>query len=790
MRATPAFRPFGARSRRTIAAILLTFALFSTVSVVLSIRTTSRSQNRATVVEIAARQRTLAERYIDDVLLARAGAQADPALTAELLSKSARVLLDGGTAPAVPGDDDETRLSAARGPVISHQLEQERRLVADLTATGSALLAHRPVAAVPLTAHEHVAITDPVLRLRTLAALTSNVSLNAARTIAVSSDRNIHDLVTLQVALGIAGLLASLILGWALVAATRRQTAHFRSLVTSSTDLVLVFRDGGCRYASQSVTSILGHRDTDMLGKDFAQFVHPDDEPSVRAACAHGDPHEIVFRMSNKFDEWRHLEAHVTDLRNDRRIRGVVLNTRDVTERVELEEELTRQAFHDSLTGLPNRALFRDRLDQALARSARSDEAVSVLLVDLDGFKQVNDTLGHDAGDQLLQQVAQRFEHAIRPGDTVARFGGDEFALLLEGATESAAVVVADRLLTSLSEPVSIAGRDLALGASIGVVIHPGGADKGEESEDLIRHADVAMYAAKEAGRGRYELFRYDMARELGELLGLEHELRLGLQRREFSVHFQPAIDLSSEAIVGVEALLRWHSPTRGDIPPGQFIPIAEATGLIHPLGEFVLREACAQTAKWALDGLLPEPFVTWVNLSGKQVSAGGIAKLVRSALEAAELPPNLLGLEVTETAIVVEGVAGERARAELEELHADGVRIAIDDFGTGFSSLGHLRRFPVDVIKVDQSFVQGVEHNAKDAAITANLASLAHALGLHAVAEGIESEGQLASVRELGCDVGQGFLFARPAAAAKISRVLAERAGRIAATESYRASA
>jgi diguanylate cyclase (GGDEF)-like protein/PAS domain S-box-containing protein len=789
MRTTPAFRPFAARSRRTIAAILLTFALFSTVSVVLSIRTTSRSQNRATVVEIAARQRTLAERYIDDVLLARAGAQADPALTAELLSSSARVLLDGGTAPAVPGDDDETRLSAATGPVIRHQLEQERRLVSDLTATGSALLAHRPVAAVHLTAHEHVAITDPVLRLRTLAALTSNVSLNAARTIAIRSDRNIHDLVTLQVALGIAGLLASLLLGWALVAATRRQTAHFRSLVTSSTDLVLVFRDGGCRYASQSVTSILGHRDTDMLGNDFAQFVHPDDEPSVRAACAHGDPHEIVFRMSNKFDEWRHLEAHVTDLRNDRRIRGVVLNTRDVTERVELEEELTRQAFHDSLTGLPNRALFRDRLDQALARSARSDEAVSVLLVDLDGFKQVNDTLGHDAGDQLLQQVAERFEHAIRPGDTVARFGGDEFALLLEGATEPAAVVVADRLLTSLSEPVSIAGRDLALGASIGIVLHPGGTDKGEESEDLIRHADVAMYAAKEAGRGRYELFRYDMARELGELLGLEHELRLGLQRKEFSVHYQPAIDLSSEAIVGVEALLRWHSPARGDIPPGQFIPIAEATGLIQPLGEFVLREACAQTARWARDGLLPEPFVTWVNLSGKQVSAGGIAKLVRSSLEAAELPPNLLGLEVTETAIVVEGFAGERARAELEELHADGVRIAIDDFGTGFSSLGHLRRFPVDVIKVDQSFVQGVEHNAKDAAITANLASLAHALGLHAVAEGIESEGQLASVRELGCDVGQGFLFARPAAAAKISQVLAERAGRV-ATESYRASA
>ena len=784
MRRGPAFRPFAASHRRTIGAVLLTFALFSTVSVALSIRATGRSRNRAAVVEVAARQRTLAERYRNEVLLRRAGVQADPAYVGMLLRTSARALLDGGTAPAVYGDDDETKLSPATGSVVRRQLEQELRLVRDITATGGALLAHRSVSGVHQTAHEHITVSDPVERLRLLAALTSNVSLNVARTIATHADRNITHLITLQVLLGAAGLLASVLLGWALIAATRRQTAHFRSLVTSSTDLVTVFGAGGCRYASKPLTTMLGHAEPEVLRDGFASFVHPDDRPAVRTAYTHGEPHELLFRMVNGFGEWRHLQAYVTDLRGDRHIRGVVLNARDITERVQLEEELTHQAFHDGLTNLANRALFRDRLDQALARSERSRDHLTVLLVDLDGFKQVNDSLGHGAGDHLLQEVALRFSEVTRPGDTLARLGGDEFALLLEGANEAVGISLSRRLLERLSEPVSIAGHKLALGASIGIVGHPGGLGA---SEDLIRHADLAMYAAKEAGRGRYEVFRYEMARELGELLGLEHELRLGLKRGEFSVHYQASVDLKSEAIVGVEALLRWTSPTRGAIPPDQFIPVAEATGLIQPLGEFVLRETCEQTARWSVLGLLPEPFVAWVNLSGKQLSAGGVCALVKRELDRAGLPPGLLGLEVTETAIVVEGPSGDRARRELEELHDLGVRIAIDDFGTGFSSIGHLRRFPIDMIKVDRSFVQGVEHDPKDAAITGNLASLAHALGLLAVAEGIESAGQLASVRELGCDLAQGYLFARPVPADEMSRVLSERAE---PAEQYRGAA
>ncbi len=770
MRAGPAFRPFASRGRRAVAAILVTFALFSAVSVALSIWSTSRSQYKASVLEVAARQRTLSERYLREVLLAQQGEKGDPAYVGGMLDQSARALLDGGTADAVNGDDDETRLSAATGKKIRAQLEQERKLIRDLRASGAAYVAGRPLQDVRLTAGERLSMHDPVTRLRVLSALTSNVSLNAARSIATAHDEEIDGLITLQVIVGAFGFVASILLGWALIATTRRQTAHFRSIVTASTDLVLVFGAGGCRYASESVAEMIGRQDRELLGEQFAGFVHPDDLALLHGAYTHGVPAEIVFRLLNRFGEWRHLEAHVTDLRSDRQIRGVVFNARDISERVRLEEQLTRQAFHDGLTGMANRALFRDRLDQALARSGRSLGVLAVLLVDLDGFKQVNDSLGHDAGDELLKVVAERFESELRPSDTLARLGGDEFAVLIDGAHESQASSVATRLLSSLAEPVWIAGRELSVGASIGVALHPGGTAR---SEDLLRHADVAMYAAKEAGRGRFELFHYDMARELGELLGLEHELRLGLQRGEFTLHYQPEVDLENGAIVGVEALVRWNSPRRGLVPPDRFIRVAEATGLILGLGEFVLGEACAQTAKWRREGLLPEKFVTWVNLSGRQLVGGGISRTVRAALQDAGLPAECLGLEVTETSLVEEGPGGNRARAELQLLHEDGVRIAIDDFGTGFSSLAQLRSFPVDMIKVDRSFVQGVDEETKDAAITANLVTLAHALGVLAIAEGIESDSQLSSLRGLGCDLAQGFLFARPMPADDVRNVL-----------------
>jgi len=767
-RRTP-FRPFATRGRGAVIAIIAMFAVFSAISVALSIRQTSSSHHRATVVEIAGRQRTLAERYVRETMLVQGGLQADPATTATLLHESADALIHGGQAPAVNGDDDETALPAATG-LARRQLLQARRLVNDLTATGSAWMAGRPLEEVRLTADEKLTARGPERHLEVLAALTSNVSLNAARTIAASADRGVSSLIVMQVALGIAGLIAALTLALALTAATRRQSAHFRSLVSASSDLVLVFGDGGCRYASQSFSSMVGMQERELHKDGYTATVHPDDRPLLASTCIQGEPSEIVFRIRNRLGEWRHIEAHVSDMRNEQHVRGVVLNGRDVSERLVLEEELTRQAFHDGLTGLANRALFRDRLDHALARRPLSREPLALLLVDLDGFKQINDNFGHDVGDQLLLQVAARFEDVTRPSDTVARFGGDEFAVLVEGG-EQYAIALADRLLRRLSLPATVADRTLAFGASIGIVVDSGDGEAGRE--ELIRRADIAMYAAKKAGRGRYEVFRGEMAREFGETLGLEYEIRLGLQHGEFSVHYQPEIEVVGGAIVGVEALLRWTSPTLGSVPPTEFIAAAEATGMIMQLGELALREACEQTALWERDGLLPERFVTWVNLSGTQLSAGGIDALVRKTLADTGVSPQRLGLEVTETAIVQGGSAGERARAELQALHQDGVSIAIDDFGTGFSSLGQLRSFPIDMIKVDRSFIQGAAHDLRDAAITANVVSLAHALGLVAMAEGIESEAQLASLRELGCDLAQGFLFARAVPPAELAELL-----------------
>ena len=765
----PAFAPYASRGRRPIVAILVTFALCSTASIGLSIWQTARTQHRAEVLRVAERQQTLASEYVQQVMLVRAGQQSDPDATATIMRLSTDALLDGGAVPAVPGNDDEAELGPTTDPVVRAQLIQERRLVDDMTATGAAYLAGRPASSVPLTAGEHLAVSAPLTRLRVLSMLTADAALNTARTIVAESDSDVTNLIVMQAVLGAAGLLVSLTLALALVAATRRQTAHFRSIVDSSTDLVIVLGDGGCRHVSRSVTAMLGVSEDAVAGEGILRYLHPDDRALVRSAQISGRAEEIVFQLLNQHGEWRTLEAHVTDLRNDRAIRGVVLNARDVTERVRLQDELVRQAYHDGLTGLANRSLFRDRLEQALARSTRTDGEVAVLVLDLDGFKQVNDSLGHDAGDQLLRVVADRLTETVRATDTVARFGGDEFAVLLDQTDEALAVSVARRALARLAEPAVVGGRELQVAASIGIALHSGeGA-----GDELVRDADVAMYAAKDAGRGRHEVFRSEMARDPDELLGLDNELRYALARDELTVHYQPEISLSGGRIVGVEALVRWTSPTRGPVGPDVFIPVAEASGLIAALGDLVLREACGVTAGWLRDGIVGPGFVTWVNVSPRQLTMGGVQEAVDRALRSAGLPARNLGLEVTETAIMP-GAAADRARVELQQLHDAGVRIAIDDFGTGFSSLAHLRHFPVDMIKVDRSFVQGVERDAKDTAITANVVALAHALGLVAVAEGIETEGQLAHMRTVGCDVGQGYLFSRPVPAAEVTAFLA----------------
>ena len=352
MRRAREFQPFASSGRRTIVAIFVTFGLFSALSLSLSISATSRSQNRATVVVVAARQRTLAERYVKEVLLVRDGRQAAPARTASIMAASARVLLKGGVAPAVPGDDDDTRVGGASGAVVRNQLFEEQRLVRDLSAFGSALLAHRPLAAVPVTGGEHITMRDPLQRLRILGALASNVALNVSRSIAAQADDNISRLLVMQVVLGLVGLLVTLLLAWGLIAITRRQTAHFRSLVTGSSDLVLLLGVNGCRYASRSLSAMVGRSERELLGGGFEQFVHEDDRGALAQARRTGEPRAIPLRVRNDAGEWRELEAHVTDLRADRHLRGVLLNARDVTERNRASAEL--EAAHDKAVEASN----------------------------------------------------------------------------------------------------------------------------------------------------------------------------------------------------------------------------------------------------------------------------------------------------------------------------------------------------------------------------------------------------------------------------------------------------
>ena len=429
------------------------------------------------------------------------------------------------------------------------------------------------------------------------------------------------------------------------------------------------------------------------------------------------------------------------------------------------EAALARQAHHDPLTGLANRALFRERVERALGRAATAPGRVAVLFLDLDDFKTVNDSLGHAAGDQLLVEVAARLLNATRGADTVARLGGDEFAVLLENARDDADTqIVARRILSALSAPVELArtAAALSVGASIGVAR----ARAGDGPDELIRNADVAMYMAKGRGKHNFELFAPEMHAAVVERLELEADLRRAVEHEAFTLLYQPIVELATGAVTGVEALIRWHHPRRGAVPPSVFVPIAEAAGLIVPLGRWVLDAACRQAATWARTrkaaGLAP--FVMSVNVSARQLDAGAeLVEHVRGALAASGLPAAALQIEITETVMMLDA---EAAAAVLDSLSALGVRVAVDDFGTGYSSLTYLERFPVDVLKIDKRFVDRLGGPA-DSPLAEAVIRIAHALGLTVVAEGIESAAQAARLEALGCRHGQGYLYARPLSAA-----------------------
>jgi diguanylate cyclase (GGDEF)-like protein/PAS domain S-box-containing protein len=429
---------------------------------------------------------------------------------------------------------------------------------------------------------------------------------------------------------------------------------------------------------------------------------------------------------------------------------------RDVTDRKQAERALTHQALHDALTGLPNRVLLVDRLDQALARTARSDDNVAVLFLDVDRFKVVNDSRGHAAGDELIVAVADRLRSTIRPADTVARFGGDEFVVVCqEVETLAAAMAVADRITDALREPFRIGGEQIFLTVSVGIAL----ATPGASPETLLRNADAAMYRAKEQGRARCEFFDETMQTEAASRLELQTALNWAVQRDEMRVFYQPLIDIASGSPVGVEALVRWQHPDRGIVDPAEFIALAEDSGLIVPIGRSVLDQAARGYAGWRSLSATG-PFSIAVNLSAHQLRHPGLVEDVRTTLAQHKLAPSSLCLELTETALLEDL---ERHIGVLLALRDLGVRLALDDFGTGYSSLTFLKRFPVDIVKIDRSFVAGLGVNHCDNAIVRGVIELAHALGLVVVAEGIERPEQLEELRSLGCDIAQGYLFARP---------------------------
>jgi diguanylate cyclase (GGDEF)-like protein/PAS domain S-box-containing protein len=435
--------------------------------------------------------------------------------------------------------------------------------------------------------------------------------------------------------------------------------------------------------------------------------------------------------------------------------------------RIRSEEETRHRALHDPLTGLPNRTLFRDRLEHALAHAARRPATVAVLFLDLDNFKAVNDTFGHGTGDELLSALTPRLQAALRSADTLARLGGDEFAVLCEDlGGEQEAVAIAERVGAALAEPVVVGDNEHFVSASIGIAL----ADTADASpEALLRDADAAMYRAKERGRARFELFDERLRERTLERLQTETRLRGAIQRGELRLVYQPVVSLADGSLRGVECLLRWEDPDRGSVAPAQFIPIAEQSGLIVPIGTWVLQEACRQASHW-LRMRPDEPLKVSVNVSALQLVQPDFADIVAAALAAAGAPPQMLYLELTESVLIEAGEAPVRTLQELREL---GVNVVLDDFGTGYSSLSYLQRFPLDILKVDRSFAAGLVGNPQSRAIYAAVIAMASALDLPVVAEGVETEDQVRQLQELGCNLAQGFYFGRPAAAEAIDALL-----------------
>jgi diguanylate cyclase (GGDEF)-like protein/PAS domain S-box-containing protein len=534
--------------------------------------------------------------------------------------------------------------------------------------------------------------------------------------------------------------------------------------------------NGQCLYISPSIDRVLGYSQDEWIsdGGLWDRLLHPEDADRVIAAeadCAHsGEALVQEYRISRADGRviWIRDEMTVVrgdDGRHDPLFFGAFM---DVTDRKRMEADLERLALYDSLTGLPNRALFNDRLDQAIAHRSRT-QAIAVYFLDVDRFKRINDSLGHAAGDEVLREAAARVQRMLRPEDTVARFGGDEFTILCEsigGVLE--AVGVADRLQREIAQPLRAGGAELRLSASIGIAL----VEPGEEADcsRLVEDADAAMYRAKERGGARTELFDVQMRERAVDAIAIEQELSRGLERGELRLYYQPLVSLPTGEMVGAEALIRWEHPERGLLSPDKFLPVAEESGLIVQVGAWAVGEACRRLRDWDRRNGGPSDFSLAVNLSARELTHPDVVPTVLGAVSRSALNPHRLTIEVTESTAMADRDSGFRA---LRELHDAGVRIAIDDFGTGYSSLDHLREMPADILKIDRSFVAGMSANSPDTALVAAAIAMGRALEMEVVAEGIETSEQVADLRELGCPLGQGFLFARPLPPEEIDSLL-----------------
>jgi diguanylate cyclase (GGDEF)-like protein/PAS domain S-box-containing protein len=537
---------------------------------------------------------------------------------------------------------------------------------------------------------------------------------------------------------------------------------YFRTLVHHSTDVILILGEGDgdrIRYASPSATRLLGQ--PTLVGVRLLGLVVEADRPRARSLID-----GVLDRdLSTEYEDWTvvradggqaEVEVSCRDLRDDPTVAGLVVTLRDVTERRRLEAELTHRALHDSLTGLANRVLFHDRTHRAVQRAHRNGTLAGVLFVDLDDFKVVNDTLGHARGDELLVAVGRRLDEVLREHDTAARLGGDEFAILVEDATHPADIEqVAERVLAALAVPVEVGGEVLSGNASVGVAISTDATD----APDLLRQADLALYLAKSDGKQRWRRYNTTLHTALLQRLEVRAALDQAIANEQFVLHYQPIVEMAGRDAVGFEALVRWDHPERGLVPPGEFIEVAEESGLIVPIGAWVMRTAVATAAGWRRDHPGAAPYVS-VNVSARQFRAPGFMDEIRGTLAAEELPPQALLLEITESLLLRDD---EQVWTDLATLQALGVRIAIDDFGTGYSSLSYLRQMPIDVVKIDRSFVRSMAGSPQQAALVDGIIRLAHTMGLAVVAEGVEETAQRDLLLDMGCQHAQGFLFARP---------------------------